>query len=179
MYGEAIDQVGKERNRALEENKRLFQENRQLRRGINSIVLLKLILRASRTNLVSSQGRSQAPERLARVEAAKLKPINLFGKALLERTRFIGSARRRKLESKGFLQHVFGLVQNAIMRRVNAACPWRTAFPSAHQEELRLGPVQRLRRSWKNTLPSGAMILSSSSSPGFEADRPNVSDKRW
>ena len=47
MYGEAIDQVGKERNRALEENKRLFQENRQLRRGINSIVLLKLILRAS------------------------------------------------------------------------------------------------------------------------------------
>ena len=47
MYGEAIDQVGKERNRALEENKRLFQENRQLRRGINSIVLLKLILRSS------------------------------------------------------------------------------------------------------------------------------------
>jgi hypothetical protein len=48
MYGEVIDQVGKERNRALEENRRLVEENRQLRSGINSVLLLKLILRIGR-----------------------------------------------------------------------------------------------------------------------------------
>jgi hypothetical protein len=48
MYGEVINQVGKERNRALEEHKRLVEENRQLRAGVNSILLLKSILRVSR-----------------------------------------------------------------------------------------------------------------------------------
>jgi hypothetical protein len=48
MYGEVIDQVGKERNLALDENRRLAEENRQLRGGINSILLLKSILRVSR-----------------------------------------------------------------------------------------------------------------------------------
>ena len=48
MYGEVIDQVSNERNRALEDNRRLFEENRQLRRGINSILLLKSILRVGR-----------------------------------------------------------------------------------------------------------------------------------
>jgi hypothetical protein len=47
MYSEVIDQVGNERNRALEENKRLIEENEQLRRGINSVLLLKFLLRVS------------------------------------------------------------------------------------------------------------------------------------
>ena len=52
MYGEVIDQVGKERNRLLKENRQLIEENKLLRGGINSIFLLKAILGTSRLTLL-------------------------------------------------------------------------------------------------------------------------------
>ena len=61
MYGDVLNQVGDERNRALEEHKRLSEENTQLRAGVNSVFLLKSILRISRLT------------RLGRVTARKLR----------------------------------------------------------------------------------------------------------
>jgi hypothetical protein len=44
MYGEVIDQIGRERNRLLEENRRLIEENRLLLRASNIVILLKSVL---------------------------------------------------------------------------------------------------------------------------------------
>jgi hypothetical protein len=47
MYGKAINEVGNERNRLLDQNRKLVDENRQLRAGVQSILLVKAILRVS------------------------------------------------------------------------------------------------------------------------------------